>query len=208
MPIVPLIGGLLGVIAILVIAVTISGSATKQGKHDELAGGTQVRKGRLTVGMSRPTAVARRPVRPDRAGACRHLLRAGGPCGPLGELGYRGFWDGYFAARSRHWGRCRRAGDRGVLTTSPTTGWPSRCRWCGRPPPPATDLRVRTEAAAAALRRSGLTDDSPAVAAAAERWRRRPAARRWDGRPLFAATWRCPGPSDRWTAVACHHPAA
>ncbi len=44
LPIVPLIGGLLGVIAILVIAVTISGSATKQGKHDELAGGTQVRK--------------------------------------------------------------------------------------------------------------------------------------------------------------------
>lgn len=44
LPIVPFIGGLLGVIAILVIAVTISGSATKQGKHDELAGGTQVLK--------------------------------------------------------------------------------------------------------------------------------------------------------------------
>jgi len=45
LPIVPFIGGLLGVIAIVVIAVTISGSPTKQGKHDELAGGTQVRKG-------------------------------------------------------------------------------------------------------------------------------------------------------------------
>jgi uncharacterized RDD family membrane protein YckC len=44
LPIVPFIGGLLGVIAIVVIAVTISGSATKQGKHDELAGGTQVLK--------------------------------------------------------------------------------------------------------------------------------------------------------------------
>jgi uncharacterized RDD family membrane protein YckC len=43
--IVPFIGGLLGVIAIIVIAVTISGSPTKQGKHDELAGGTQVVKG-------------------------------------------------------------------------------------------------------------------------------------------------------------------
>ena len=43
--IVPFIGGLLGVIAIVVIAVTISGSPTKQGKHDELAGGTQVVKG-------------------------------------------------------------------------------------------------------------------------------------------------------------------
>ena len=33
------------VIAMIVIAVTINGSPTKQGKHDELAGGTQVVKG-------------------------------------------------------------------------------------------------------------------------------------------------------------------
>jgi uncharacterized RDD family membrane protein YckC len=39
------IGSLLAVIAYVVIAVTISGSPTKQGKHDELAGGTQVVKG-------------------------------------------------------------------------------------------------------------------------------------------------------------------
>jgi uncharacterized RDD family membrane protein YckC len=45
LPIVPFIGGLLGVIAIIVIAVTISGSPTKQGKHDQLAGDTQVVKG-------------------------------------------------------------------------------------------------------------------------------------------------------------------
>jgi uncharacterized RDD family membrane protein YckC len=45
LPVVPFIGGLLGVIAIIVIAVTVSGSPTKQGKHDELAGGTQVVKG-------------------------------------------------------------------------------------------------------------------------------------------------------------------
>ena len=32
-------------IAVIVIAVTINGSPTKQGKHDELAGGTQVVKG-------------------------------------------------------------------------------------------------------------------------------------------------------------------
>ena len=43
--IIPFIGGLLTVIAIIVIAVTINGSPTKQGKHDELAGGTQVVKG-------------------------------------------------------------------------------------------------------------------------------------------------------------------
>jgi RDD family len=45
LPIIPFIGGLLGFIAIIVIAVTINGSQTKQGKHDELAGGTQVVKG-------------------------------------------------------------------------------------------------------------------------------------------------------------------
>lgn len=44
LPIIPFVGGLLGVIAIIIIAVTINGSATKQGKHDELAGGTQVLK--------------------------------------------------------------------------------------------------------------------------------------------------------------------
>jgi uncharacterized RDD family membrane protein YckC len=44
LPIIPFIGGFLGVIAIIVIAVTISSSPTKQGKHDELAGGTQVVK--------------------------------------------------------------------------------------------------------------------------------------------------------------------
>jgi uncharacterized RDD family membrane protein YckC len=42
--VVPLIGGLLAFIAMIVIAVTINGSPTKQGKHDELAGGTQVVK--------------------------------------------------------------------------------------------------------------------------------------------------------------------
>ena len=44
LPIIPFVGGLLGIVAIIVIAVTINGSPTKQGKHDELAGGTQVGK--------------------------------------------------------------------------------------------------------------------------------------------------------------------
>ena len=45
LPIIPFVGGLLAFIAYIVIAVTINGSPTKQGKHDELAGGTQVVKG-------------------------------------------------------------------------------------------------------------------------------------------------------------------
>jgi uncharacterized RDD family membrane protein YckC len=43
--IIPFVGGLLTLVAVIVIAVTINGSPTKQGKHDELAGGTQVVKG-------------------------------------------------------------------------------------------------------------------------------------------------------------------
>jgi len=42
--VVPYIGPLLAFVAYVIIAVTISGSPTKQGKHDELAGGTQVVK--------------------------------------------------------------------------------------------------------------------------------------------------------------------
>jgi uncharacterized RDD family membrane protein YckC len=43
--IIPSVGGLLTLVAVIVIAVTINSSPTKQGKHDELAGGTQVVKG-------------------------------------------------------------------------------------------------------------------------------------------------------------------
>jgi hypothetical protein len=39
------VGALLYLISVVAIAVTINGSPTKQGKHDELAGGTQVVKG-------------------------------------------------------------------------------------------------------------------------------------------------------------------
>jgi uncharacterized RDD family membrane protein YckC len=42
--VVPYFGSLLAVLAYLAIAVTISANPTKQGKHDELAGGTQVVK--------------------------------------------------------------------------------------------------------------------------------------------------------------------
>ena len=45
LPIIPIVGGFLGFVAIAVIGLTIKDSPTKQGKHDELAGGTQVVKG-------------------------------------------------------------------------------------------------------------------------------------------------------------------
>ncbi|OZD67092.1 RDD family protein [Rhodococcus sp. 05-340-1] len=40
--VVPLLGNVLVIVAYIVIAVTINSSPTKQGKHDEIAGGTQV----------------------------------------------------------------------------------------------------------------------------------------------------------------------
>lgn len=43
--VVPYLGPLLAFVAYVVIAATISASPTKQGKHDELAGGTQVLRG-------------------------------------------------------------------------------------------------------------------------------------------------------------------
>jgi uncharacterized RDD family membrane protein YckC len=43
--VIPFVGWLLGLIADIVIAVTINSSPTHQGKHDQLAGGTQVVKG-------------------------------------------------------------------------------------------------------------------------------------------------------------------
>lgn len=45
LPVVPVVGPLLAVLAVIVIGVTISGSPTKQGTHDDLAGGTRVVKG-------------------------------------------------------------------------------------------------------------------------------------------------------------------
>ncbi|MGK2881895.1 MAG: RDD family protein [Mycobacterium sp.] len=43
--VIPFVGWILAIAAYIYIAVTISNSPTKQGKHDELAGGTQVVKG-------------------------------------------------------------------------------------------------------------------------------------------------------------------
>jgi uncharacterized RDD family membrane protein YckC len=45
LPVVPYVGALLAFIAYIVIAVTINASPCRQGRHDDLAGGTQVIKG-------------------------------------------------------------------------------------------------------------------------------------------------------------------
>jgi hypothetical protein len=103
----------------------------------------------------------------------------------LDELGFRGFWMGYFAARSA---------PLGIVPTEVVTAafynfapervakalsaaWPVAS--------PADALRVREQSAVAALRRYGVTDDEARVAADLAEKAARSAP--LDGRALFAA---------------------
>jgi hypothetical protein len=103
----------------------------------------------------------------------------------LDELGFRGFWMGYFAARSAPFG---------IVPTETVTATfynfaPERvakalpAAW--EVASPADALRVRADSAVAALRRYGVTDDEakPAADLAAKAVR----GARLEGRPLFAA---------------------
>jgi len=103
----------------------------------------------------------------------------------LDGLGFRGFWMGYFAARSAPFGVVPTE----VVTAAFYNFAPERvakalpAAWDVATPSDA--LRVRQESAAAALRRYGVTDDDAAAAAQlAEKAARRAPL---DGRPLFAA---------------------
>jgi hypothetical protein len=103
----------------------------------------------------------------------------------LARLGFRGFWMGYFAARSAPFGVVPAQ----VVTASFYNFAPERvakalpAAWDVASP--ADALRVREESAVAALRRCGVTDDEAGAAAplAAKAARSAPL----DGRPLFAA---------------------
>ncbi len=101
-------------------------------------------------------------------------------------LGFRGFWMGYFAARSAPFG---------VVPTEVVTAVfynfaPERvakalpAAW--EVASPADALRAREESAVAALRRYGVTDDVD-VRAAAELAAKAARSAPLDGRPLFAA---------------------
>jgi hypothetical protein len=103
----------------------------------------------------------------------------------LDGLGFRGFWMGYFAARSAPFGVVPAE----VVTAAFYNFAPERV---ARALPAAWDiaspsdaLRVRVESAVAALRRYGVTDDDAAAAADLAEKAARSAP--LDGRPLFAA---------------------
>ena len=103
----------------------------------------------------------------------------------LDGLGFRGFWMGYFAARSAPFGVVPAQ----LVTATFYNFAPERvakalpAAWDVASP--ADALRVREESAVAALRRCGVTDGEAAAAAALAAKAARSAP--LDGRPLFAA---------------------
>jgi hypothetical protein len=118
----------------------------------------------------------------------------------LDGLGYRGFWMGYFAARSA---------PLGIVPTEVVTAifynfapervakaLPTAWQIAG----PEAALRARRESAVAALRRYGITADENVRAAtklAGKAARQAP----FDGRPLFAANLALPWPEDPLAAL-------
>jgi len=119
----------------------------------------------------------------------------------LDALGYRGFWMGYFAARSAPLGVVPHE----VVTAIFYNFAPERvakalpAAW--RVAGPAEALRARAASAVAALRRCGLSDDNDDVRVAAGLAAK--AARRaaLDGRPLFAANAALPWPDEPVAAL-------
>jgi hypothetical protein len=103
----------------------------------------------------------------------------------LDGLGFRGFWMGYFAARSAPFGVVPTA----VVTATFYNFAPERvakalpAAWDVASPTEA--LRARQKSAVAALRRYGVTDDD--AVAAAELTEKAARSAPLDGRPLFAA---------------------
>lgn len=118
----------------------------------------------------------------------------------LDALGYRGFWMGYFAARSAPLGMVPRE----VVTAVFYNFAPERvakalpAAWEIAGPDAA--LRARQESAVAALRRYGVVADEN-VAVAAELAGRAAREAPLDGRPLFAANLALPWPEDPLAAL-------
>ncbi|MGE2833377.1 SCO6745 family protein [Mycobacterium sp. SMC-4] len=112
----------------------------------------------------------------------------------LDGLGYRGFWMGYFAARSAPFGVVPPE----VVTAAFYSFTPERvakalpAAWDVASPDDA--LSVRLESAVAALRRAGVTDEE--AAAAAEPAARAAAGADVGGRPLYAANRALPWPDE------------
>lgn len=118
----------------------------------------------------------------------------------LDALGYRGFWMGYFAARSAPLGTVAREVVAAVFYNfAPervAKALPAAWEIAG----PEAALRAREESAVAALRRYGITADDNVTTAAALAGKAARGALA-DGRPLFAANLALPWPEDPLAAL-------
>ena len=118
----------------------------------------------------------------------------------MDDLGYRGFWMGYFAARSAPLGQVAPE----VVTAVFYNFAPARvakalpAAWeiAG----PQVVLRAREASAVAALRRYGVTDDE-SVCTAAQLATSAAQQASMDGRPLFAANLALPWPTEPVAAL-------
>ncbi len=126
------------------------------------------------------------------------------PRAALDALGYRGFWMGYFAARSAPLGivpaEVVAAAFYNFTTERVAKALPAV--WDNTSP--ATLLELRSDSAVAALRRSGVTD-SEATRLAADLAAKAARTAPLDGRPLYAANRALPWPEEPiaklWHAV-------
>lgn len=153
----------------------------------------------MTVGVSRSPSIARRLF--DRLEPV-HAVTYFAPeaRAALDGLGYRGFWMGYFAARSAPLGPVAPE----VVTSVFYNFAPARvakalpAAW--EIASPATVLQIRQESATTALRRYGCTDlDTVTTAAALLSTAARQAP--MEGRPLFAANLALTWPQDPLTQL-------
>jgi hypothetical protein len=118
----------------------------------------------------------------------------------LDGLGYRGFWMGYFAARSAPLGMVPREVVTAIFYNfaAERVAKALPAAWAAAGPDAA--LRARQDSAVAALRRYGLSADEN-VSVAAELAGRAARDAPLDGRPLFAANLTLPWPKDPLAAL-------
>ncbi len=117
----------------------------------------------------------------------------------LDGLGYRGFWMGYFAARSAPLGIVPAEVVTAIFYNFAAFRVAKALPAAWEVAPPAAALRAREDSAVATLRRYGLSGD--AVRTAAELTAKAARGAPLDGRPLFAANAALPWPTEPLAAL-------
>lgn len=144
--------------------------------------------------MSRPTTIARRLF--DRLEPV-HAVTYFAPeaRAALDELGYRGFWMGYFAARSAPLGPVAPEVVASLFYNFAPWRIAKALPAAWEIASPATALQVRRDTAVAALHRYGCSD-TDALGTAAALLAKAARAAPFDGRALFAANLALPWPDE------------